>query len=102
MNKNIKKVVYDILENDPYSRKDDWYLVQQVVIKMLSYNQGTAFGIVLKGMKYQGISFEAITRHRRKFMELHPQYRLSKIEKIRQNEEEAYHEEFMKHVPSIY
>lgn len=102
MNKNIKKVVYDILETDTYAREDDWYLVQKVLMRLLNCNQGTAFGQVLQGMRYKGISFEAITRHRRKFMELHPQYRLSDIEKVRRDEEEKYHEEFSKHIPSIY
>ena len=102
MNKNIKKVVYDILENNAYARTDDWYLVQQVLMKMLNCNQGTAFGQVLQGMRYKGISFEAITRHRRKFMELHPQYRVVDIEKVRKDEEEKYYEEFMRHVPNLY
>ena len=77
LNKNIKKTVYKILEQDKLSREDDWYLIQQVLIEMLPCNSGTAFGQVLQGMKVQGISFEAITRQRRKFLEENPQVSLS-------------------------
>ena len=101
MNKNIKKAVYEILEKNEYARKDDWYLVQQVVMELLNYNQGTAFGQVLQGMRYQGISFESITRCRRKFMEQYPQYKIEHIEDIRRKEEELYHDEFMKHIPEV-
>ena len=47
MNRNIKPVVYNILENDKLAREDTWYLIQQVLIRMLDINQGTAFGIVI-------------------------------------------------------
>lgn len=90
MNKNTKKVVYKILEKDELARKDDWYLVQQTLIEMLPYNQGTAFGQVLQGMKYKGISFESITRHRRKFLEKHPELKDNETEQARREEEENY------------
>ena len=51
MNKNIKKTVYKILEQDKLAREDDWYLIQQTLMQMLPCNQGTAFGQVLQGMK---------------------------------------------------
>lgn len=94
MNKNIKKTVYKILQEDSYAREDDWYLIQQTLIQMLPCNSGTAFGQVLVGMKVKGISFEAITRCRRKFMEENPQFRPKKAEKIRREEEENYYTEY--------
>lgn len=90
MNKNTKKVVYKILERDELARKDDWYLVQQTLIEMLHCNQGTAFGQVLQGMKYKGISFESITRHRRKFLEKHPELKDNETEQARREEEGNY------------
>lgn len=90
MNKNTKKVVYKILERDELARKDDWYLVQQTLIEMLPCNQGTAFGQVLQGMKYKGISFESITRYRRKFLEKHPELKDNETEQLRREEEENY------------
>lgn len=93
MNLKLKSVVYEILEKDELARTSDLYLIQQVLINMLDCNQGTAMGKVLQGMKVKGISFEAITRHRRKFIERYPQY---KVEKARKNEEINYFMEFSK------
>ena len=96
MNRNIKKTVYKILEQDKLAREDDWYLIQQTVIQMLPCNTGTAFGQVLQGMKIQGISFEAITRQRRKFLEENPQLRVDNMERARREEEENYYLEYMR------
>lgn len=101
MNKNIKKVVYKILEKDKLAREDTMYLIQQTLIEMLPCNQGTAFGQVLQGMKYQGISFEAITRAKRKYLEEHPNEISQETEEIRRQEEENYFMEYSKHIPRI-
>lgn len=101
MNRNIKKIVYKILEQDKLAREDDWYLIQQTLIQMLPCNPGTAFGQVLQGMKVQGISFEAITRQRRKFLEENPQLRAENVEKARREEEEEYYLEYSRHIPRI-
>lgn len=101
MNRNIKKTVYKILQEDSYAREDDWYLIQQVLTKLLPCNSGTAFGQVLQGMKVQGISFEAITRQRRKFLEENPQLKVESVEKARQKEEEEYLLEYSNHIPRI-
>jgi len=101
MNRNIKKVVYKVLKEDSYARKDDGYLIQQVLIEILPCNSGTAFGQVLQGMKVQGISFEAITRQRRKFLEENPQLKVEDVEKARREEEEEYLLEYSNHIPRI-
>ena len=98
MNRNIKKTVYKILEKDKLAREDEWYLIQQTLIEMLPYDHGTAFGQVLQGMKAHGISFEAITRQRRKFLEEHPQLKEKNIEEIRRQEEEEYYLEYANHI----
>lgn len=101
MNRNIKKTVYKILQEDSYAREDDWYLIQQVLMELLPYNSGTAFGQVLQGMKVKGISFEAITRQRRKFLEENPQLKVEDVEKARREKEEEYIEEYSNHIPRI-
>ena len=101
MNRDIKPVVYSILEKDKLAREDTMYLIQQTIIKMLDVNQGTAFGIVIQGMKYKGISFEAITRAKRKFLEDHPELLEDEIEQIRRQEQQAYEYEYSRHVPNI-
>lgn len=90
MNKNIKPIVYNILDNDTLAREDTWYLIQQTLIRLLNINQGTAFGQVVQGMKYKGISFEAITRAKRKWQEENPNKVSKKVEDIRRQEEENY------------
>ena len=94
MNKNIKKTVYKILREDKLAREDDWYLIQQALIELLPCNAGTAFGQVLQGMRVKGISFEAITRCRRKFMEENQQLKEQNVEKARREEEENYYLEY--------
>lgn len=101
MNKNIKKTVYRILERDKLAREDTMYLIQQTLIEMLNFNQGTAFGRVIQGMKYNGISFEAITRAKRKYLEEHPNEINQETENIRRKEEENYFLEYSKHIPRI-
>ena len=94
MNRKTKQIVYKILEKDEYARTNDLYLVQQTLIEMLDCNEGTAFGKVLQGMRYKGISFESITRHRRKYLEKHPELKDLKIEKARRQEEKEYRTEY--------
>lgn len=101
MNRNIKKTVYKILEKDKLAREDTTYLIQQTLISMLNCNQGTAFVQVLQGMKYQGISFEAITRAKRKYLEEHPNEISKESEQIRRQEEENYFMEYANHIPKI-
>ena len=101
MNRDIKPIVYSILEKDKLARKDTMYLIQQTIIRMLDVNQGTAFGIVIQGMKYKGISFEAITRVKRKFLEEHPDLVDDDTEQIRRQEEQKYEYEYSKHIPRI-
>ena len=101
MNRNIKKTVYKILQEDSYAREDDWYLIKQVLMELLPCNSGTAFGQVLQGMKVKGISFEAITRQRRKFLEENPQLKVEDVEKARREKEEEYIEEYSNHIPRI-
>ena len=94
MNRNTKKVVYEILEKDKYARENDLYLIFNVLNRMIGIDKQTAIVKVLSGMKVKGISFESITRHRRKFLELHPELKDEKTEKARREEEENYREEY--------
>ena len=52
-------------------------------------------------MKYQGISFEAITRAKRKYLEEHPNEISKETEQIRRQEKENYFVEYSRHVPRI-
>ena len=101
MNKQIKPTVYKILEKEELARKDDNYLILRVVQELVVFDKGTAFVKVLAGMRHKGISFEAITRCRRKFMEENPQYKNPEVEDARRKEEENYILEYGNHVPRL-
>lgn len=94
MNRKTKEVVYRILNEDEYARENDNYLIFRTLNEMTGINKETAIWTVLNRMSYKGISFESITRHRRKWVELHPEIKIKSKEK-RQKEEEEYYLEFM-------
>lgn len=102
MNKNTKNVVYELLATDEQARKDDWYLIEKVACKMAGTNEYTPFTKIMDLLRKKGISFESITRHRRKFLELNPELNPDNIKKLREDEEILYHDEFSKHIPSLY
>lgn len=95
MNRKTKEVVYRILNEDEYARENDNYLIFRTLNEMTGINKETAIWTVLNRMSYKGISFESITRHRRKWIEIHPEIKVRAKEK-RQKEEEEYYLEFMK------
>lgn len=95
MNKKTKNIVYKILDTDEYARENDNYLIFKVLNEMTGIDKSTAIWHVLNAMKYEGISFESITRHRRKWVELHPEIKINSKEK-RQEEEQEYYLEYMR------
>lgn len=99
MNKKTKEIVYKILEQDEYARENDNYLILRTLNEMTGIDKSTAIWNVLSKMKFKGISFESITRHRRKWLELHPEIKTKlKATPKRQEEEENYYLEYAKNV----
>lgn len=101
MNKQIKSTVYKILKEDEYAREDDWDLIFKTLNELTGIDKSTAIWSVLNNMKYKGISFEAITRAKRKFFEENPNMKSEKAKEISRVEEEKYYTEYAKHVPMI-
>lgn len=101
MNRNIKKTVYKILQEDSYARENDNYLILRVVQELEPELAGTTFINVMQKLNYKGISFEGITRARRKFFEQYPQLKVESVEKARRKEEEEYILEYRNHIPRI-
>lgn len=67
MNKNINVLVEEILKNDERARKDDWYLIAQVIKKKCARASMVNLIYALEHAKDFGLpSFESITRARRK------------------------------------
>lgn len=86
----IKNAVAFILWEDELARKDDCYLIMRVIQEIEPDLAGQTFANVMMNAKYKGISFESITRARRKFLEKHPELKDDKTEKARREEEENY------------
>ena len=56
--RNIRKIVKEILEDEPLSREDDFYLILKVVQKLYPEDYCKSFSDVMLGMKYKRLSFE--------------------------------------------
>ena len=100
MKRPIRKTVEKILQEDIYAREDDNYLILRVVQELEPTLAGTSFSMVMRNLKYKGISLEGITRARRKFLEKNPNLKIEKTEKARKKEEE-YFIEYGNHIPRI-
>ena len=96
MNKLIRKTVYKILDEDEKAREDDNYLILKVVQELEPELAGTTFANVMFNLKYKNISFEGITRARRKWVEEHRDLLNSNVENARRKEEENYFAEYAK------
>lgn len=87
--KKLEVIVEEILRNDELTRKDDCYLILQVVRRLYPYDVGEKFETVMFNAKNKGISFESITRIRRKLQEKNPELKdeeTAKKRNIIQNE----------------
>lgn len=94
MNKLIRKTVYKILDEDEKAREDDNYLILKVVQELEPELAGTTFANVMFNLKYKNISFEGITRARRKWVEEHRDLLNANVENARRKEEENYFVEY--------
>ena len=99
--REIRKTVYRILEEDEYARENDCYLIMRVVQELEPGLEGTSFINVMQSISYKGISFEGITRARRKFFEEYPELKVDKAEKARRIKEEEYFMEYSNHIPRL-
>lgn len=80
----------EILRKDKLSREDDCYLILQVVSKLYPYEIGKRFATVMFKAKNKGISFESITRCRRKLQEKYPELREKEITQKRNLKQKEY------------
>lgn len=106
MNKGIGKVVDEVLNTDPKARESDLRLIYKVLNKSIGVNENTSIWSAFMQMKAHKISFETITRYRRKWLERHPDIKANlKATPIREQEEENYIVEYSpnisKHIPYI-
>ena len=90
--KKLTEVVEEILRTDELARKDDCYLILEVIRVLFPYVVGKRFADVMTNAQSKGVSFEGITRARRKVQQKYPELKDRKIEEIRKKEEEEYRE----------
>lgn len=88
----LDKVVEEILRKYPDTRKDDGCLIFYVVQKTNPDLAGSTFAKVMFNAKTKGISFESITRARRKVQQRHPELVDCETESVRQTEQIEYME----------
>ena len=62
----VEEVVEQILRQDKYSRNNDIYLILKYITKVYPYEVGKRFEEAMTNVSKKGLSFESITRARRK------------------------------------
>lgn len=88
--KRLDEIVKDILQKDKLAREDDNYLIFRVIQRIKPNLAGATFAKVMFSAKSEGISFESITRIRRKMQQKYPELCNKEIKKIRENEKVKY------------
>lgn len=87
---NIESLVKQILEEDTLAREDDCYLILQVVTKMYPKEACKTFEQVMRRAKHNGISFESVTRARRKVQKKYPELKNEIVADLRNEEQNEY------------
>lgn len=90
--KQIAGLVEEILREDELAKRDDCYLILEVIRRMYPFEVGKTFANVMLGAQEKGISFEGITRARRSVQRKYPELKDKKVEEVRKKEEEEYRE----------
>lgn len=101
MRKDVAKMTRKILLEEPYSRENDGYLIRRVIEELEPDLYKKDFKKIMDNIQYTGISFESITRARRKFFEENPNLKVKKAEIARREKEEEYFLEYANHIPRI-
>ena len=101
MRKEVAKMTRKILLEEPYSRENDGYLIRRVIEELEPDLYKKDFKKIMDNIQYTGISFESITRARRKFFEENPNLKVKKVEIARREKEEEYFLEYANHISKI-
>lgn len=101
MRKDVAKTTRKVLLEEPYSRENDGYLIRRVIEILEPDLYKKDFRNIMDNLQFTGISFESITRARRKFFEENPQLKVKKTEIARREKEEEYYLEYANHIPRM-
>ena len=83
MRRDIGRTTREVLLEEPYSRENDGYLIRRVIEILEPDLYKKDFKKIMDNIQFTGISFESITRARRKFFEENPNLKTEKTEKAR-------------------
>lgn len=100
MRKEVAKVTRQILQNEPYLRENDGYLIRRVVETLEPDLYKKDFKEIMDNLQFYKISCESITRARRKFLEENPTLKIKQVEQVRREKEQEY-ELIYGHIPMI-
>ena len=88
--KKLEKTVEEILRADELARRDDCYLILETIRRIYPNEIGKKFEEVMFSAKNKGISFESITRARRKIQKKHSELKDQETAEIRNAEQKEY------------
>lgn len=94
MKNEIRKTVDEILKEDTRAREDDNYLILRVIEKLEPEVAVMRFSTAILELNWRKISFESITRARRKFFERNPQLNPKNVDRARRSLGKEYIEEY--------
>ena len=86
----IEEIVEQILRQDEYARNNDVYLILKYVSKVYPYEVGKRFDEVMNNVSKKGLSFESITRARRKLQNKYPELKNKKIANYRNHKQKEF------------
>jgi len=101
MKSETRRIVDRILREDVRAREDDNYLILKVIEKLEPKLAVMRFSTAMLEIKSRKISFESITRARRKFFEENPQFNPKNVDRARRKREEEYYLEYSNHISRI-
>ena len=86
----VEEVVERILRQDEYARNNDVYLILKYISKVYPYEVGKRFEGVMTNVSKKGLSFESITRARRKLQSKYPELTNKKIASFRDKKQKEF------------
>lgn len=86
----VEEIVEEILRQDIYSRNNDVYLIFKYITKVYPYEAGRKFEEVMSNVSKKGLSFESITRARRKLQNKYPELKNERIANFRNKKQKEY------------
>lgn len=86
----VEEVVEQILRQDKYSRNNDIYLILKYIKKVYPYEVGKRFEEAMTNVSKKGLSFESITRARRKIQNKYPELKNDKVANFRDKKQKEY------------